>query len=318
MRYIIDIRPSDFDQQGYMDEGRAVLEQRLAFSVAQAVSLRAFLIWNLRPENVGYDYDYLTRNCATQVRDALDSVLGGALRLALVARNAPMTYRQQIDRLMSQQLVVMLAMDVGLGPFADHPLNEWQESFLPMVLAQNIRSVSIPDGRGSSKPLVVSERQIAPHRLTPPSTTPPRLNIPLGIAGLTFAAILLTSRRRRPTVYASLSIVFLVGAGVIGTLLLVLWTLTAHRAAWANANLLIFNPLAFAMLAAAWRTRKGIGGAAVVRALVAIQLCALFLGWSLHVVPGTAQQNLPWLLFATPVWLVISVGLLYGRGRVLR
>ena len=51
---------------------------------------------------------------------------------------------------------------LGLGPFADHPLNEWQESFLPMVLAREMRSVRVPDGRGGVKPLVVSERQIAP------------------------------------------------------------------------------------------------------------------------------------------------------------
>ncbi len=53
VRYLIDIRLSDFDQQDYVTEGRSVLEQRLALSVAQAVRLRAFLIWMMRPENVG-------------------------------------------------------------------------------------------------------------------------------------------------------------------------------------------------------------------------------------------------------------------------
>jgi hypothetical protein len=305
MRYMIDIRPSGFAQQDYIDAGRSVLEQRLALTVAQAVRLRAFLIWNLRPENVGYDYDYLTNNCATRVRDALDSALGGALRAALVDRNAPMTYRQQIDRLMSKQPVLMLAMDVGLGPFADYPLNEWQESFLPTALAQDMRGVRIPDGRGGAKPLVVSERQIARHLLMPPRTTPPQLGVPLGIAGFAFASIMLISRRRCPTIYASLSIAFLVGAGVTGTLLLALWTLTTHRAAWENANLLIFNPLAFAMLAA-WWTRKPIGDSPLARTLVAAQLCAVFLGLLLHCLPGMTQQNLPWLLFATPVWLAIA------------
>ncbi|MDB6008450.1 MAG: hypothetical protein JWL65_700 [Gammaproteobacteria bacterium] len=306
MRYMIDIRPSGFAQRDYIEAGRSVLEQRLALTVAQAVSLRAFLIWNLRPENVGYDYDYLTNNCATRVRDALNSALGGALRAALVARSAPMAYRQQIDRLMSKQPVLMLAVDVGLGPFADYPLNKWEESFLPMALAQDMRGVRIPDGRGGAKPLVVSERQIARDRLMPPGTTPPQLGVPLGIAGLAFATIMLTSRRRCPTIYASVSIAFLVGAGVTGTLLLALWMLTTHRAAWENANLLIFNPLAFAMLGAAWRTRKPIGDSPLARTLVAVQLCAVFLGLLLHCVPGMTQQNLPWLLFATPVWLAIA------------
>jgi len=110
------------------------------------------------------------------------------------------------------------------------------------------------------------------------STTPPQLGVPLGIAGFAFATIMLTS----------------------------LWTLTTHRAAWENANLLVFNPLAFAMLGAAWRTRKPIGASPLARTLVAIQLCPVFLGWLLHWVPGLAQQNLPWLLFTTPVWLAIA------------
>lgn len=99
MRYMIDAGSSDINQQDYIDAGRSVVEQQLALSAAQASSLRDFLIWNLRPENLSYDYDYLTRNCSTRIRDALNSALGGALQRALTARPAPMTYRQQIDRL---------------------------------------------------------------------------------------------------------------------------------------------------------------------------------------------------------------------------
>jgi hypothetical protein len=203
----------------------------------------------------------------------------------------------------------MLAMDLGLGPFADRPLNEWQESFLPMVLAREMRSVRIPDGRGGVKPLVVSERRIAPNRLTPPSTMPPGLDVPLGIAGLALAVTMMVSRPRLPVMYASLAAAYLVLAGIAGTVLLALWALTTHRAAWENANLLVFNPLAFAMLRAAWRIRHGMDGGRLARTLIAIQLGAALLGILLHFLPGMAQQNLPWLLFAIPVWLAIAVGL---------
>lgn len=98
MRYLMDIEPSDIAQQDYIDTGRSVLEQQLALSARQAASLRSFLLWNLRPEKSTYNYDYLTDNCATRVRDVLNSALGGALQATLVMRPAPMTYRQQIDR----------------------------------------------------------------------------------------------------------------------------------------------------------------------------------------------------------------------------
>jgi hypothetical protein len=309
MRYMIDIQPSDDVQQDYIDEGRSVVEQRLALSAAQAESLRAFLIWNLRPENVGYNYDYLTDNCATRVRDALNSVLGGALQAAFTTRPAPMTYRGQIDRLMSAQSWLMVGMDFGLGPFADQPLNEWQESFLPMVLAREMRSVRIPDGHGGVKPLVVSERQLAPNRLKPPATLPPDLNLPLGIAGLALAVTMLVSRRRLPVLQAFLSVAYLVFAGIAGTLLLALWTFTMHHAAWRNANLLVFNPLAFALIGSAWRSRYRVGGSGFSRTLVAIQVGAALLAVVLHFLGVTSQQNLPWLLFSVPVWIAVGVGI---------
>ncbi|HEX3837987.1 MAG TPA: DUF4105 domain-containing protein [Steroidobacteraceae bacterium] len=309
MRYMIDVEPSDIDQQDYVDAGRSVVDQRLALSAAQAERLRMFLLWNLRPENVGYDYDYLTSNCATRVRDVLNSTLDGALQVAFVARRAPMTYRQQIDRLMSAQPWMMLAMDLGLGPSADHPLNEWQESFLPMVLEREVRSVRIPDGRGGVKPLVVSEHEIAPNRLKPPRPLPPNLNAPFGITGLALAATMLALRRRYPVLYASLGAAYLVLAGILGTVLLALWTLTTHYAAWANANLFIFNPVAFAMLGSIWHTRTGMRGGRLARVLVALQVAAAFVGLLLHFLGVLRQQNLPWLLLATPVWLAIATGL---------
>jgi Domain of unknown function (DUF4105) len=309
MRYMIDIQPSDDVQQDYIDEGRSVVEQRLALSAAQAESLRAFLIWNLRPENVGYNYDYLTNNCATRVRDALNSVLGGVLQAAFTTRPASMTYRGQIDRLMSAQAWLMVGMDLGLGPFADQPLNGWQESFLPMVLAREIRSVRIPDGHGGVKPLVVSERQLAPNRLKPPAIEPPDLSLPLGVAGIAIAVTMLVSRRRLPILQASVSVAYLIFAGIAGTLLLALWTLTMHHAAWRNANLLVFNPLAFALIGSAWRSRNRVGGSGFSRTLVAIQVGAALLAVVLHFLGATSQQNLPWLLFSVPVWIAVGVGI---------
>jgi hypothetical protein len=307
MRYMIDAESSDVNQQDYIDAGRSVLEQRLALSAPQVARLRDFLLWNLRPENLSYDYDYLTSNCSTRIRDALNAVLGGALRSALVARRAPLTYRQQIDRLMAAQRWLMLPMDFGMGPATDRPLNEWQESFLPMVLARELRSVHIPDGRGGLMPLVVSEREISANHLLPPSPSPPDLNVPFAIAGAVLALAILATAPWLPALSALLATACVVLAGVLGTVLLALWTLTTHYAAWANANLLVFNPTAFAMVAAAWQTRKGIVHSRLARILLPAQLAAAILALALHLLPGVVQQNQPWLLLAVPVWLAIGI-----------
>lgn len=306
MRYLMDAAPSDVDQRDYVDVGRSVTRQRLAFTPAQAADLRDFLLWNLRPENVRYQYDYFADNCATRVRDALDKALGGALKQQLQARAGSMTYRQQTARLMSQQAWLMLILDLGLGPYADQPLTAWQESFLPVVLQNNLRQVTVPDSQGGTRPLVLDEQLVSPNRLVPPPDRAPDLRLPLALAGLIFAALLVLARRFAPTGYALLGSLYLMLAGLVGSALLILWLLTAHHSAWANANLLLFNPLAFLLLRALWRSRRGIPTSRFADGLIVLQLLAVLAAALLHLLPGIVQQNQPWLLFALPSWLALA------------
>ncbi len=306
MRYMMDAVPSDVDRQYYEETGRSVTRQRLAFTPAQAADLRDFLLWNLQPQNIRYNYDYYANNCATRVRDALDKALGGTLKTQLEARAGVMTYRQQTARLMSNQPWLMLILDVGLGPYADHPLNAWQESFLPMVLQTGISHVAISDGQGGTQPLVMEEQVLSPNRLVPPPETSPDLRLPLAIAGLIFAVLLIVLARFIPTVYALLGSAYLVLAGFVGIALLVLWTLTTHHSAWANANLLLFNPLAFLMLRGVWRSRRGHAPSRFTQIVVTLQLVATLIAIGLHLLPGVVQQNQPWLLFALPCWLALA------------
>jgi hypothetical protein len=233
-------------------------------------------------------------------------VLGGVLEPALAERSAPLTYRQQIDRLMAAQLLMMLPMDLGMGPSTDRPLNEWEESFLPMVLAREIRTVLIPDGHGGVEPMVASEREISPNRLEPPGESPPNFALQLGGVGLVLAIGMFTSRRRFPTLFASLAVAYLVSAGLVGTGLLALWTLTTHYAGWSNENLLVFNPFAFLLLACVWQSRRGKVASRFARTLMGVQVGAASISVLLHFKPGVVQQNLPWLLLAIPVWLAIA------------
>src|SRR5271166_634167 len=306
MHYMIDAERANDEQQSYIDEGRSVTRQRLAMSAVQAMQLRNFLLWNLRAENRRYDYDYLIDNCSTRVRDALDRVLAGQLRRQLTARPGSMSYRQQIDRLMSPQPWLMLLMDLGLGPFADRPLDAWQESFLPVVLQDELRSVRIDDGQGRSQPLISAEQRVAPDRLPAPRLRPPALGLPLAIAGAVIAMLLVAARRRAPLAGAVLGSLYLIAAGVIGVFLLGLWTLTLHRAAWENANLFVFHPLAFALLRPVWRAFGGAPASRAALGLLAVQLAAAGVAVLVHFFSSSPQQNQPWLLFAVPIWAALA------------
>jgi hypothetical protein len=303
MHYMMDAEASEPEQDSYRQDGRSVTRQQLALKPEQAAALRDFLLWNLRPENAGYNYDYYADNCSTRVRDALDKAVGGVIKTHLLSRQASMTYRQQTARLMSAQPWLMLILDLGLGPYADQPLNEWQQSFLPEVLQAQLRSVSVDNGHGGSTPLVSSEQLLAPNRLDVPPAKAPGLQLPLGIAGLIFAAAVVALRRWWPTGHALLGSVFLLAAGFVGLVLLGLWLLTDHRSAWGNANLLLFNPLAWLLLPSLWRARRGVAPSRFIDGVIVLQLVMVLAAVLLHLLPGVVQQNQPWLLFALPCWL---------------
>lgn len=306
MHYLIDAEPTTDEQNFYAQAGRSVTRQRLALTPQQAAALRDFLLWNLRPENATYNYDYYVDNCTTRVRDALDRALGGVIKARLSKLPGGMTYRQQTVRLMSAQPWLMLILDLGLGPYADQPLNAWQESFLPEELQKNLRSVAVPDGHGGTQPLVQNETLLSPNRLDAPPTTPPDLRLPLGIAGLIFAALIVATWRYARLTYALLSSLFLLAGGLVGLVMLMLWTLTTHHSAWANANLLLFNPLAFVLLRAPWQARNSTGMSHLAMSVLLIQLIGLLLALGLHLLPGLVQQNQPWILFALPCWLALA------------
>lgn len=314
MHYLMDAEPTAPEEADYVDTGRSITRQRLALTPVQAGALRDFLFWNLRPENAGYPYDYYADNCTTRVRDALDKALGGLLKARLAAQPGGMSYRQQTDRLMSGQPWLMLLLDLGLGPYADQPLDAWRESFLPYELQTNLRVIRVSDGHGGSAPLVQDEQRLSPNRLAAPPAQAPDLRLPLGVAGLAFAALLVVTARRARRAHVLLATLYLLVAGLVGLLLLALWTLTLHHSAWANANLLLFSPLAFLLPRAVWRARRGHAPSHLATAALALQLAAVLVAALLLLLPGTVQQNQPWLLFALPVWLALAWSLRRARG----
>jgi hypothetical protein len=313
MHYLMDAEASAPEQASYVQDGRSVTRQLLAFTPAQAAAIRDFLLWNMRPENAGYNYDYYADNCTTRVRDALDAALGGVIKARLAGHPGGMTYRQQTVRLMSAQPWLMLVLDLGLGPYADQPLDAWRESFLPEVLQLQLRQVRVDDGHGGTRPLVQDEQELAPNRLDVPPAQAPDLQRPLAVAGLLFAVLIVLARRRWPTSYALLGSLYLSLAGLVGLILLALWLLTTHHSAWANANLLLFNPLAFVLLPALWRARRGRTPSRFIDGVIVAQLLAVLAAAGLHLLPGVVQQNQPWLLFALPCWLALAWSLRQRR-----
>lgn len=309
MAYRMDAETTQSDVEFYSGEGRYVRRQRLALDDTQKDSLRRFLLWNVQPANAGYNYDYYADNCTTRVRDALDGALGGALSRQLRERPGGMTFREQTARLMSNQAWLMLGMDLGLGPYADQPMTAWKEAFLPMVLEEELRHVRVGDG-ANARPLVDQEDTLAQNKLGPPPEQAPDLRWPLLIVGLLWAIPLalpaVTRHRFARGVFVAAATLFTVFAGLAGLFMLGLWTLTLHRSAWGNFNLLAFQPFALLLIPAIWRLRRaGRPMGRMAPRIAAMSFAACVIGLLLHLWPDFPQRNMPWLLLALPCWAAL-------------
>lgn len=308
MRYRLQALPFADDMTYYRDVGRGVSIQWLNLSDGEAARLAAALAENAKPENARYGYDYFTDNCATRVRDALDAALDGSLKRQIEGRSHGSTYRSESVRLASPAPWMWLGFDIGLGPAADQPLSVWQESFVPMRLADALREVDGSNGQ----PLVLAEEKILPHRIAPEPAEAPRPWWPWMLAGLAIAVAVVLAARRAPRTVAACALPLWGLCVVLGALMLFLWIFTAHRFAWGNHNLLLFNPLCLLLLPGGWRIARGrAAGPWFGRWLAVVLACsiaALFLLW-LPVIP---QRNASWIALLLPVhaglWLALGRG----------
>lgn len=305
MQYMLVALPLRDDLATYREEGRGVSVQWLDLSPAQARSLADALAEAARPENARYRYDYFTANCATKVRDALDAALGGRLRHDIAGRSRGNTYRSEAVRLASPASWMWIGFDIGLSRRADQQLSRWEEAFVPMRLADSLAEARLADGR----PLVASVQELLPHRIAPAPPERARPWWPWLLAGLALGAAALVLARRAPRALGAAAGLFWLASGLLGALMLFLWLGTEHRFAWANENLLLFDPLALLLLPGAWRAAGGRApGAWFGRALAAVAVlaaAALLLKWVLLF----SQVNEPWIALLLPLHLALYAGL---------
>lgn len=302
--------------RAYMRDDRSVWIQVLNLTPKQRVELLEFLKWNEQPENRFYRYHYYYDNCSTRVRDALDRVLGGALRSAFDTVATGTTFRSHSRRLTANDLFIYTGINIGLGRPTDRPISAWEEMFLPLALRERARSVTVPDADGVPRPLVASEETLYLSTGDPPPDAPPTWWPRYLAAGLLVGALLAFTGRRRAaggaprSVFVLLAMLWALVAGLAGVALAYLWLFTAHVTSYANENLLHLFPLSLALVALIPLAVRRTGSLAAARRIaLSVAILSLF-GLALKLVPGS-QVNGEIIALALPIHL----GLVAGLGR---
>jgi hypothetical protein len=296
----------------YKQHNRSILAQELNLTPAQRLKLQQFVQWNALPQNKFYRYDYYRDNCSTRLRDAIDHALSGQLQTSTVSRMTTGTYRWHTQRLMTGDIPLYTGVTLALGHPADKPLSMWEEMFLPVRMANDLRTVSIADSIGTRIPLIRSETAIFTAGRPPEPAAPPYY-LPLFVAvGIIFAAVLVLLVRsaeggQRLSMFTATALATLWSliAGVGGLALVFAWFFTRHYFMGRNENLMHFDPLSIVLVVLiplSIYARRGVSRAIKFAGFIA--LLSLF-GFVAQGIPSFDQKNGEIIALALPINLAV-------------
>jgi hypothetical protein len=165
------------------------------------------------------------------------------------------TYRSHTQRLMTGDLPMYTGVTLALGRPADKRLSVWQEMFLPVRMANDLRTVTVTDSAGNKIPIVKSERAIFTAGRSPEPAAPPNyLWLFVGV-GILYAAALVALTRvaesgHRLGLFLAtlLSALWSLVAGAAGIALVFAWLFTKHYFMGRNENLLQMDPLSLILV----------------------------------------------------------------------
>lgn len=327
LRYWLSVQSLAVTIAHYRAEKRSILAQELALAPEQRRALADRLAHDALPENRYYRYDYYRDNCATRVRDAIDDVVGGRLRAASRAP-ARLTYRGHTARLTADDLPVYFGLDLAMGDAIDRPITQWEEMFLPSMVEQRLRQVTLAapsaDGTAADAPLVARETLLLDADRAPLREMPPRWGLPMALVGTMIGAAFAilgcasrASRAARTAFGTALGFVGF-GAGVLGCIFVFFWVATDHYVAHHNENILQCSPLGLALAVFAMGLTRGSERAkrlvASTTGVIAALSCA---GLALKMLPWFDQANGPIISLFVPIWMGAAVGARAGAGALV-
>ena len=231
------LSPDKFDDfmVEYQEENRGVTEQVLNLNCYEKERIYALLNENMMGPNRKYKYDFTFDNCTTRLRDLIEKAsdstvhFGNVIQKAMTFRDLIYEYLNKNDKQWSK-----LGIDILLGSRMDVAATPYQVMFLPEYLMKTLDSSTI-----HSQPLVSDKRVIL--KMDHSKNEKNNLAHPFFLFVCLFVIIAFLSFSKNSFIQkllASLDGILFFITGLLGILLIFMWTGTDHVMCRDNYNLL--------------------------------------------------------------------------------
>ena len=215
----------------YQATNRGITEQVLNLSAAEKITIQQFLNENLKEENKYYKYDFFFDNCTTRLRDILKKHNDSAFTKTYVMPEGS-RFRQAIHQYLDKNNKdwSKLGIDILLGQPCDGIMTAEQQEFLPDNLMISLDS--------SSHPVVLSSQNL--YAINNDNAKASFFS-PLVVFSILLAFIILIGFTKNKFARAFLQGfdgLFFFLTGILGVVLIFMWTGTDHQMCKNNFNLL--------------------------------------------------------------------------------
>jgi len=301
----------------YIEEGRSVWVQSLNLQPTQSRALRDLL----RSSRGNFRYDFFEANCTTNLRDAINEVLGGRLRDQTDPLPSERTFREHVAPFTAPDALLHAFTTLMMADGADRSISVWEEMFLPSTLREGLRDWRVSGADGTEVPFVLRERVWQAPVGIRGSEGPlpsPLAALPIGLVlGLTLSGLGFASRWGRWGQFGFFVVgsAWLLAVGFLGLGIALLWSFSSLMVAHRNENLLQASPLALLLALTVWGAKRDWKRAR----WFAVALVGLsFAGLALKPFAGFDQANGAVLMLTVPGHLGFAVGVWIWSSRAAR
>ena len=235
-------------KSSYISNNRSIKEQVLFLPNVLNRKIADRLIFNSKPENKNYRYDYFSNNCSTIIKDIIDESLidYDYENDYVVEKKGKNTYRNLIYENINKNSWGSLGIDICLGSYIDQEIDVKKNTFLPEYLFEYLNSSYYKHPDLSNKIKLVKKNNFINYE----NKEFQNLNSnnlfysPLFIFIIISSFLLFLSSRdlNNKVIHLILQSTHII-TSAIGFLLLFLWFFTDHFTSAYNYNLLWANPL---------------------------------------------------------------------------